>query len=314
MTQNLRLLDLLETVLGQSKKTAKGNHSFFCPFPNCKKHARKLEINLTPKNSGEHKWHCWVCDRKGTYIHQLLKKLRAPQSRIDDANTLIGNVPPQFTNPDDAIVESVHLPEEYRPLWEHSESFEYKRALNYVLKVRGITPEDVFKYKIGYCPRGIYGGKIIIPSYDAYGNLNYFTGRAYKQSKLNHKNPDVSKDVIGFELFVNWGLPIVLVEGALDAISIRRNVIPLFGKIVLDELRKRIIEENVKDIYIALDKDALKKAMKEAQIFLNEGINVYFVDMSDKDPNKIGFEGMNRIIRDTQPLSLSNLIKMKINM
>ena len=44
---------------------------------------------------------------------------------------------------------------------------------------------------------------------------NYFIGRDFFNSKLKYKNPRVSKDVIGFELFVNWNLPIVLCEGVL---------------------------------------------------------------------------------------------------
>ena len=48
--------------------------------------------------------------------------------------------------------------------------------------------------------------------------------------------PKVSKDIIGFNLFINWNEPIVIVEGAFDAIAVKRNAIPLFGKVILDKL------------------------------------------------------------------------------
>ena len=56
------------------------------------------------------------------------------------------------------------------------------------------------------------------------------------------KNPQVSKDIVGFELHINWNYPVCLVEGAFDAIAIKRNAIPLFGKTIPDQLKHRIIE------------------------------------------------------------------------
>ena len=88
---------------------------------------------------------------------------------------------------------------------------------------RGLRPEDIVKYNIGYCETGEYEDKIIIPSYDDDGKLNFFVGRSFYQSKYKHKNPKVSKDIVGFDLLVNWDIPLVLCEGAFDAIAIRRN-------------------------------------------------------------------------------------------
>ena len=79
---------------------------------------------------------------------------------------------------------------------------------------------------------------------------------AYEDDTFKHKNPQVSKDIVGFELHINWNYPVCLVEGAVDAIAIKRNAIPLFGKTIPDQLKHRIIENNVKTIYICLDKDA----------------------------------------------------------
>ena len=42
----------------------------------------------------------------------------------------------------------------------------------------------------------MYDNRIIIPSYDSDGKLNYFVGRDIDNSKLKYKNPPVSKDVI----------------------------------------------------------------------------------------------------------------------
>ena len=78
---------------------------------------------------------------------------------------------------------------------------------------RGLRPEDIVKYNIGYCETGEYEDKIIIPSYDERGRLNFFVGRSFYQSKFKHKNPKVSKNIVGFDLLINWDIPLVLCEG-----------------------------------------------------------------------------------------------------
>ena len=104
---------------------------------------------------------------------------------------------------------------------------------------------------------------IIIPSYDANGNLNYFTGRSFeKEPYIKYRNPEASREIIPFELFINFDLPLVLCEGPFDAIAIKRNAIPLLGKNIQDSLMKKIVQSTVEKIYIALDTDAMKQAHK----------------------------------------------------
>ena len=78
-----------------------------------------------------------------------------------------------------------------------------------------------------------YNIRIIIPSYDSDGILNYFIGRHFYGGKFKYRNPSISKDVVGFELFINWDEPIILCEGVFDAMAFKRNAIPLFGKNVM---------------------------------------------------------------------------------
>ena len=107
-------------------------------------------------------------------------------------------------------------------------------------------------------------------------------------------------------------MPIVLVEGAFDAIAVRRNAIPLFGKTISEDLRKKIIEHKVSKLYICLDKDAQKQALEHAEYFMNNGVQVYFVDLDQKDPAEIGFEQMSKLIKETQPLTFSKFIEYKL--
>jgi DNA primase len=114
---------------------------------------------------------------------------------------------------------------------------------------------------------------------------------------------------------INWSQPIILCEGAFDAIAIKRNAIPLFGKIIQPNLQKKIIEQRVKDIYVCLDKDALRKAIQIAEKFMNEGLNVYFVELADnKDASELGFEKINEIIQNTDVLTFERLMQLKMDL
>jgi DNA primase len=156
---------------------------------------------------------------------------------------------------------------------------------------------------------------IIVPSYDSNGNLNYFTGRNFdKNSTLKYKNPDVSRDIIPFELFINWEVPLILCEGMFDAIAIKRNVIPLLGKNIQSNLMKKIVTSVVKKIYIALDKDALKEALQFCEQLMNEGKEVYLVDLDGKDPSELGFRHFTELIQHTYPLTFSKLFEKKLNL
>ena len=299
------IITLLESVLGKGKINSNDNVAFHCPF--CHHNKKKLECNIVTQY-----WHCWVCNAAGRKLAVLFRKLNVQREKIAKLINLLDDVEykPTKTTTDTPVLQ---LPEGYRPLWILQEmSPEYRNAI-YYLKKRNITIHDILKYRIGYCRKGPYKGKIIIPSYDANGSLNYFVARAYyEEDKFKHKNPPASKDIVGFELHINWNMPIVLVEGAFDAIAIKRNAIPLFGKTISNTLKKRIVEKGVKEIYICLDKDARKQALEAAEYFMANGITVYFVDLTEKDPSELGFEKIISQIQSTEILSSEKLMEQKI--
>ena len=159
----------------------------------------------------------------------------------------------------------------------------------------------------------MYDNRIIIPSYDSDGKLNYFVGRDIDNSKLKYKNPPVSKDVIGFELFINWDLPIVLCEGVFDAIAIKRNAIPLFGKTIPRKLLKKIIENGVSKITIVLDSDATIDLVKLTQKLKSYGVECNIVPLKNGDPSEIGFEKITRKIMNSSSLKFIDEVKFKMD-
>lgn len=302
---NFPIITLLETVLGKGRISTNDNVAFNCPF--CHHHKKKLEVNIITQH-----WHCWVCNAAGRKLPLLLRRLNADRTKISQLTVMLEDVEykPKTTTTNTPVLS---LPDGFKPLWIiNNNSPDFRNAVHY-LRNRGIVIYDILKYRIGYCESGAYAGKIIIPSFDANGSLNYFVSRAfYKDDLQKHKNPAFSKDIIGFELHINWEMPIILVEGAFDAIAIRRNAIPLFGKTISDTLKKRIIERNVKTIYICLDNDARKQALETAEYFVSNGIHVHFVDLPEGDPSELGFKNVKELIEETTELTADKLMQEKI--
>jgi DNA primase len=303
---NELLVNLVNGVLGTGKRTARGNQSFHCPF--CNHHKPKLEVNFTEDKDGKNRWACWACNKKGQTIYSLFKQLEVSPEIISQLKPLVKSG--SFV--EKSITYNIlELPKEFK---KFDNSIISKHALNY-LKKRNITQSDIIKYGMGYCEYGLYSKMIVIPSYDATGKLNYFTARSFeKDPYIKYRNPETSRDIIPFELFINWDLPIILCEGPFDAMAIKRNVIPLFGKNIQSSLMKKIVSSKVQKIYIALDNDAINKALEFCETLLDEGKEVYLVELEGKDPSEMGFEHFTKLIQKTTPLTNYKLMEKKLQM
>ena len=303
------LLGLVQSVLGKGNATSKGNYAFHCPLCNHRK--PKLEINLVPTTKNENPWHCWACDVKGKTIASLFKSVKVEGNKYSELNSILGTT----TKIDQSEFNlNVELPKEYKPLYNLSKTdIIAKHALSYVKK-RGITSTDILKYQIGYCETGRYANKIIIPNYDANGKLNYFIARSFEKDP-SRKYDAVSTDknsIIGFENLINWDLPVILCEGAFDAIAIKRNAIPLYGKTMSKQLTKKLLSNNIKDIYLALDSDALKSTLKIAGDLLHSGKRLHVVKLEGKDPSDMGFEHFTHLVQNSQEFTFSDLFSLKL--
>jgi hypothetical protein len=307
---NAVLLSAISNVLGKGKETSGNNYAFECPFCHHKK--PKLEINLVPNSKGDNPWHCWVCNAKGKTLVGLFRKIKASSEKISEIKSILGFT--EKKEEDDSTIIKVELPKEYKPLINLSRTdIIAKHALQY-LKKRGITKDDIQKYNIGYCEEGRYKNMIIVPSYDKDGVINYFIGRSFdKEPQRKYDSPKCNKNaIIGLEYFINWNVPVILCEGIFDAVAIKRNVVPLFGKTIPKALMLKLVEPCVKTVYIALDNDALREAMDYAEELLNMGKDVYLVELNDKDPSEMGFENFTKLLHSAQPLTALELLYKKI--
>jgi DNA primase len=129
---------------------------------------------------------------------------------------------------------------------------------------------------------------------------------------MKYKNPPISKNIICLDSQINWKEPIILCEGVFDAITIRRNAIPLLGKFPSKNLIEKIFLNGVTDIIISLDNDAVTEALRASEWLRKQGINVKLMMMQDKDAAEMGYEAFYEELKKTKEFSTEDLLLNKI--
>jgi DNA primase len=314
LVQQNSLTILINKVLGQSAKCRMGGTQllYHCPFCRESKRIPKLEVCLDQQNFGI--WHCWICNAKGGSISNLFKKVKTKKSYLTELYSITKDQKEfkRRKHKEKTKEENLVLPDDFKPMAIPSTDPDYKHILRYLRK-RGITRDDILRYNIGYCSSGEYRNRIVIPSYDANGDLNFFVTRTYYDTNdIAYKNCPFSKDIVGFELFVNWDEPITLVEGVFDAMSVRRNAIPLFGKVMSNSLKEALIDNGVTHVNVCLDNDALKDSYNISKFLMDQGIEVNLIKLEDKDPSVIGFDNVFNIINVSRTLEFADILSLKM--
>ena len=280
------------------------------------------------------KYHCWKCDaideRMSGNIISLIRKYGNEKLAQEYKNVLSEIRSSELYklhfsdgdfNVDTSIIEKeeLKLPSSYK-LFDKNGKNNWV-ALKY-LQNRGIGWDVIEKYKIGYTEREEENKKgsfrIIIPSYNAIGELNYWVGRDYLPpmkkvpsdglnnsirtfERLKYDNPKVEKKNIIFnEEKLQWDADITLVEGPFDHIVVP-NSVPLLGKALNKEYKLYwdLITKANANINIMLDADAFS-TVKQVYGLLNHGRlygKIRYIPMEgDEDPSSLYQKGGYREI------------------
>jgi hypothetical protein len=208
-------------------------------------------------------------------------------------------------------VSELSLPTDFIPMTDISNSIEYKNALRYLLK-RNITKYDMLRYNIGYCERGEFSQRIIVPSYSKEGKLDFFVGRSYYDASLKYNNSVASKDFVGFGSFIDFNQEITLVEGVFDAFSVRYNCIPLFGKTLSKSLKTELLSNKTPSVNVLLDSDAVRESIRIIEFLLRNNIKTRFINIGEKDPSVLGFDNTWKTIRSSEFMDFEKLVSMKL--
>lgn len=269
-------LSIITGFLGKSYKS-NNEHLFQCPF--CKHHKKKFSVNI---QRGVYK--CWICDQKGRNLYRLVRKFGSQKDReawkafsgdkadLNDFESLFEEVE------EDNFEQIVEMPPNFHTL---TGNVHFRVPLQYLEK-RGISRKDILKWKIGFCSDGPFKGRIIIPSFNENGDLNYFIARTFTDEYRRYKNPPVSRDIVFNELYVDFDKEVMIVEGAFDAVK-ADNAIPILGSTIRETSRlfKKIVQNNT-PVLLALDPDAKYKANNIKRLFFKYGIEVRELQYDDE--------------------------------
>lgn len=258
MDENEALVELLEDVLGDHglHYPNRGQISFNCPVCDDDRNKHNLEVNYI-----DNVYKCWSCgDSEGTHgpLGKLFDKYGNKKHK-----KLYNVLKPETVVKRERPKKTLKLPDGFTLFKDSSPVYPVRRqAMNY-LKSRGITDEMIERYGIGFCDKGDHSGRIVVPSYNKNGELNYYIARSWNpMSKAKYKNPEAEKDkIIFWENLIDWNKDIFLVEGAFDGLFVN-NSIPMLGKHMSELLFETIYTKAKGDIIICLDADAWQNAIK----------------------------------------------------
>ena len=332
-----KLYNILVSFLGEAKNgfdDTNFQYQFSCP--RCienkgTQEARKynLEINLQKQV-----FNCWSCSSednsmKGSIVklikmygnEELLEQYKNIIRSIHESELYKLHFSEKDFNIDTSLVtrEDLKFPDSFQ--YFDRKKTNHWSALKYLLD-RGLTWDIIEKYKMGYTLREEtpenrkYSYRVIIPSFNAVGELNYWVGRDFlpkddRFTRTKYANPKAEKKEIIFnEEKVQWDADITLVEGAFDHIVVP-NSIPLLGK-ALDKDYKLywdlITKANAK-VNIFLDADAYQ-TVKEVYKFLNHGRlynKIRYIPVEgDEDPSSLfekgGYKEIARHLANAQQI------------
>ena len=273
-------LQLLKSIFGKFHHS-NDEHLFYCP--KCKHHKRKLSINLEKAA-----FKCWICDYYGRSLRRLIRKY-GDYRTLQQWDKLFGRE--DVTKFDDIFsedgeieqIQRIDLPKEFVSLANEDLSLAMTPAMNY-LENRGITKREILHWKIGCCMQGDYNNRVIIPSFDEEGYVNYFVARTFNGAWKKYLNPPASKNIIFNELYLDFDKDLIIVEGIFDAMIAGPNSVPILGSTLREN--SKLFQQIVKNdtpVYIGLDFDAENKSKKIIKDLLNYGIEIYKIDTADYD-------------------------------
>ena len=305
-TQDLR--SILIKAFGVGELSRDGiNYSVRCPLcKDSRREKRKLVIRLD-----DARYHCWVCGAKGTNVKRLIAKYRP------DLVDKIENTRFKKNEQQEEEEETILSPPDGSQLLGVCKSSDpdIKSTRRY-LQNRGLTKSDMLRWRILVCPSGEFRRKVIIPSFDIEGNMNYYVSRTIDDhNKIKYRNAKVSKEKVIFnEIDLKWDREMNLVEGVFDAIKCPENTVPILGSSLSKRSRLyKMIAKNQTPCIVSLDPDLKTKAFKVAHLLYSTGcdVKVAFADEGN-DLGSLSKGQARSILANAQPYSNMMRISHKI--
>lgn len=215
--------------------------------------------------------------------------------------------------------------------WNNPEAYSY---LWYLYK-RGVTPEQVQAYNIGYVKSGEVKrtnnkplhieNSVVFPTYNQQGKMVYWNTRSIELhpfiksiNAMSEPNQYSRKDVVWNMNKIHSNSYMVICEGVFNALTSSVGPytgIATFGKAITDSQVQLMKKLNPKRYYIFLDNDAKDQELKLAKRLKQTGIDydrIYLVinPYGDKDANDLGQVKVKQLLDQARPIDLVTLFQL----
>jgi len=181
--------------------------------------ARGTDLN------GLHK--CWSCGARGTAIDLARKALdlTSKSAAAEWIATKAQGPPPTLGGLRVKVASPTRAAFRMPPEYVDEPLADWPTPARRYAEARGLTAEQVFRYRIGYAVDGRLGGRIVVPTLDRAGRPASYAARSFcsddKRYLYPHRREAPRLDVL-FGEHAWRDRPLVLCEGALNALAVER--------------------------------------------------------------------------------------------
>ena len=312
----MTLLDLVSKHGLDPMPTTSGELMLICPI--CQDHKARLYINMTTGL-----WLCFHCEERGniyTFCREVLEldhfEARHAMDRLDlgvaAATALMTTAAQEEQEAVDDLQAGIQLPEEFNILTDPQSPGE-GAFWDYLLNTRGLSKYEVMMHNIGYCRRGMYQWRIIIPV-RSNGVLWTFVARAIHGSlypKILHpKGASPSHALFGLDLAQPDYLQghIILVKGAFDAIKLGSISCATLGTNISAYQRDLLKAKRVETITLLWDSDTAGRAgaSKVLEPLLVAGFGVNWARLPEgQDPDSSSYEELEQALNNLHDVEMT---------
>lgn len=309
-------LQFIESVFGKGHLAGNGkNFDIRCPI--CSP-ADPLKKKLSIKTDNDAN-HCWVCGFKARNLVPLIRKYGTQEQLNHYRKIFLGESDNSvLVTGETPKIPELKLPKDFclLPLANQNDP-DVKASWRYLFG-RGLTEKDAWYFKFGISNETRWSRRIIMPSFDSFGKLNYFTARAIDSTKKpKYDNPEIDKNPIIFnEINIDWKERLMLVEGPFDLVKCPTNTTALLGS-DLDERHELFnkILLNETPVYLCLDGDMWEtKTPKIAKKLEEYNIDVKIVDVRPwGDPGSMSHYEIKETLNSSRSHSWGDKFLNKLN-
>lgn len=308
----------IESIFGSGKLARNGkNIDVRCPICASKDVLkRKLAIRVDDDRN-----HCWACGWRAHTLAPLIKKYYGHEKLSEYVKNFMSATEKQKKQLIDSSEEEprdLKLPVDFKLLVLASDFDPDTRAVKKYLALRGLSERDLWYFKLGISNEYRWRRRVIVPSFDSSGKLNYFVGRTIDDRvRPKYDNPDIDKLPIIFnELNIDWTKELVLCEGTFDMFKCGDNVVPLLGS-DLNECSAlfNTIVANSTPVILALDGDMWDtKTPKLFRKLREYDVNVKVADIRPYgDPGNASSDQLQQAFVEAKQIEWIDVFSNKLN-